>query len=110
MLTIIYEFLKDNFPQIAGYLVLAFVLCWATIKVYSFYRDTKKVCNDHEGMKDQLSLLLDKFNSLIVALNENNAISNPELFNTNSPVSLTEKGKELVGVVGWAKVLEDKEN
>lgn len=91
-------------------IAVVFVIVWVTIKCYSFYIDTKRVCKDHSDLKSKLDLLLDKFNSLIAVLGESNAIKNPEIFSTNSPLTLTEKGIEFIKTLGWDKILEnDKE-
>jgi hypothetical protein len=68
----------------------------------------KKNHNDHSDLKNKLDLLLDKFNSLIAVLGENNAIKNPELFSTNTPLGLTEKGLSFIQKLGWDKVLENE--
>lgn len=108
MLDIVLNYLAINYPVIFAFIAAAFAIAWITIKCHSFYIDTKKVCNSHPNLKNKLDLLLDKFNSLIAVLSENNAIKNPELFSTNSPISLTEKGIELVKTLGWDKILENE--
>lgn len=105
---IIWNFLIDNYPKIAGFGLLAFVVSYVSVKVHSFYIKTKQVCDAHPEVKKKLDLLLDKFNSLIAVLNENSAIKNPELFSTNSPLHLTEKGISFIKSMEWDKVLEDE--
>lgn len=108
MFDAIWKFLSENCPKIAGYGALIVVVSWA-IKCHSFYLETKKVCDDHPAIKNKLDLLLDKFNSLIAALGENNAIKNPDFFSTSSPLNLTEKGLDFIKILGWDKIVDSEE-
>jgi hypothetical protein len=109
MIDVICKYLADNYPEITGILILVIVVSYITVKVYSFYIKTKHVCDSHPDLKKKLDLLLEKFNSLITVLSENSAIKNPELFSTNSPVHLTEKGVDFIKSMEWDKILEDGE-
>ncbi|MFA6160279.1 MAG: hypothetical protein WC678_04320 [Parcubacteria group bacterium] len=108
MIDIALNFLAENYPKIFGALFIIVGIVWLTIKCHSFYIDTKKVCNSHDDLKSKLDLLLDKFNSLIAVLGESNAIKNPEIFSTNSPLNLTEKGINFIKRLSWDKILEDE--
>lgn len=108
MLDIVLKFIADNYPNIFFGLFIFVATIYVTIKAHSFYIDTKKVCDSHPDLKSKLDLLLDKFNSLIAVLGENNAIKNPEIFSTNSPLNLTEKGIVFIKELGWDKILEDE--
>lgn len=109
MFDAIWKTLSENYPKLAGYGALIIVISWVSIKCHSFYVKTKQVCDDHLGIKNKLDLLLDKFNSLIAALGESNAIKNPDFFSTSSPLNLTEKGLDFVRTLGWNKIVDNNE-
>ena len=110
MFTIIWDFLNNNYPQIAGYFVVALIISYCSIKFTIFYKEARKTYNDHQGIKDKLNLLLDKFSSLIAALHAINIIKDPKYFSTNSPINLTSEGKKFIEEIGWKKIIEDKQN
>lgn len=115
--------LASSFPIPAWLSQVAFVIVavWATvsfvIKCFKFYDKTETRNNNYESIDKKLasieskhSTLIGKFNALIGALAEKSALDNPELFSFNSPIKLTEKGRDLVSEIGWVASLEISEN
>ncbi|KKP67338.1 MAG: hypothetical protein UR66_C0004G0086 [Candidatus Moranbacteria bacterium GW2011_GWE1_35_17] len=109
MIQIILDSLIKYFPEISGYAALVIIASFISIKFYKFYSETKIVCKNHDGINDKLNLLLEKFNSLIVVLGENEAIKNPDMFSTNSPLNLTPKGLAFVSSLGWKNILDNSD-
>lgn len=115
MISAILEFLSKSFPPMAGYFLIIFVTAVIAWKLALFYKNTKDVCDSHDELKNKLDLLIKqfngligKFNSLIIALSEKDAIKDPKSFLTNSPINLTEQSKELMREIGWADILKDE--
>src|SRR5665647_1279905 len=89
-----------NFPFPAWLVDAAFVICavWLVvgfaIRIFKFVdKTTNSNClltsiqTEVQSINRKNSSLIEKFNTLIAALAEKNAIENPELFSMNSPVS-----------------------
>lgn len=114
MVSIILDFLNNNFPPLAGYFLIIFITAVIAWKLALFYKNTKDVCDSHDELKNKLDLLIEKFNrligkfnSLIITLSEKDAIKDPDSFLTNSPINLTEQSKALIREIGWKEILQD---
>lgn len=107
MFDVIIKFIEEKSPTTAIVVIALFLIVWATIKLHSFYIKTQKVCDSYPKTEEKLDLLIDKFNSLIAVLGENNAIKNPTIFSTNSPINLTAEGIKFIEILGWDKVFND---
>jgi hypothetical protein len=112
-----------NFPMPAWLVSVAliiwvvYIIVGVTIRIFSFvdkanntlclFEDVKK---DIKSLNGKHTKLLEKFNTLIVALAEKNTLDNPDLFSTNSPINLTPAGITFVEEVGWKTSLENEDN
>ncbi len=116
------QLLIDNYPTIAGYVVFGLLI---GLCVHFYHKFNNRICkleqNDFNGLETKLETkingvetkinrLLEKFNSLIVALSESQIISNSALFTINSPIQLTEEGKKLLEKVGWSEIINNENN
>ncbi|MFH1030395.1 MAG: hypothetical protein V1770_04005, partial [bacterium] len=108
MMSIILEFLIGYFPPLAGYFLIILITAIIAWKIALFYKDTKNVCDSHEELKNKLDLLIEKFNALIITLNEKAAIKDANNFITKSPIHLTEQSKKLMEEIGWVDILKDE--
>ena len=115
--------IASNFPIPSWLATSAFIICatWLIvgiiIRISKFVDKTngsncllESIQIDTQSTNKKLSLLIEKFNTLIATLAEKNLIDNPELFSMNSPINLTLGGIELVKKVGWEKSLSDDNN
>ncbi|MFH1255299.1 MAG: hypothetical protein V1667_02420 [bacterium] len=109
MINIIWEFLSNNFPQIAGYFLFVCLFGFAVFKATKFYIKISNTCNDHGEIKKKLNLLLEKFSSLITALYEKEIIKDAGMFETKSPVKLSAAGDKFVEDIGWKNIMDNEE-
>ncbi|MFA5961245.1 MAG: hypothetical protein WC848_01010 [Parcubacteria group bacterium] len=115
--------ITSGYP-IPTWIVKVALIIWAVyifvgivLRIYKFIEKTNSsICLFNEVKKELKSLgdkhskLLEKFNTLIAALAEKNSLDNPDLFSTNSPLNLTQKGIDFIENVGWKASLENEVN
>ena len=105
------QLLIDNYPTIAGYVVFGLII---GLCVHFYHKFNNRICklekNNFGKLETKISRLLEKFNSLIVALSEKQVISNAALFTINSPIKLTEEGKKLLEEIGWGRIINNEDN
>jgi hypothetical protein len=116
-LTSLLEKAFDQAPNVAIYLIAAIVLIWATVKIYSFCSRVNGYCASHDGaekemkkMNYKMTILMDKFNSLVSALHASNHIKDTKMFNINSPISLTDEGIKFIEEIGFKSALNNEDN
>lgn len=115
--------LASSYPAPSWLVETAFVICavWIftgfIIRVFKFVDKTngsnsllESIQAETQSTNKKLSLLIEKFNTLIATLAEKNLIDNPKLFSMSSPINLTPEGIEFVKKVGWEKSLRNENN
>lgn len=109
MINIIWEFLSDNFPQVAGYFLFVCLFGFFMFKATKFYIKISNTCSDNREIKKKLNLLLEKFSSLITALYEKEIIKDAGMFETKSPVKLAAAGEKFIEDIGWKNIMNNEE-
>ena len=101
------NYLNQNSPEIAGYILVAVIVAILVWKVAKFYIATTKVHTEFPVIKSILTDIKTGFATLNQVLLEKQVISKSCFSNANSPRIINELGKRLYEQSGAKKVYED---